>query len=105
MSTLLLMCADGFSLLADEPSGHIPQGLLDRARPIGEPLRCGIMGKPFEPRTAIEYGVKNSGFFSFRQRRSKYGAASLAIFNGKHTGRYIRLAAFPTICSILRMVT
>ena len=32
------------------------------------------------------------------------GAASLAIFNGKHTGRYIRLAAFPTICSILRMV-
>ena len=62
MSTLLLMCADGFSLLADEPSGHIPQGLLDRARPI-------------------------------------------AIFNGKHTGRYIRLAAFPTICSILRMVT
>ena len=43
---ILLKSAADHRLLSDEPSGHIPQGLLDRARPICEPLRCGIMGKP-----------------------------------------------------------
>ena len=46
MNTFPLKCAAGFRLLADKPGGHIPQGLLDRARPISKPLRCGIVGKP-----------------------------------------------------------